>query len=216
MIYEYDFFDSNQLRQIVSLFDAGKFIDGAITGPKDKETKDNSQQEDVELNKMTNAAVHKVIKNSKVADLHPLNKCSPCYMLKYEVGQHYNDHVDYWNMWGNRTDYTAVVMLNEDYEGGEHYIKIGTETIERKLEAGKILIYPSDFVHGVKPVTAGVRKCLTFWMESSIPDPTMRYYITELNKLFYKIHEHDIDRETMLLLDHVRCGIIKRSSQLRN
>ena len=29
MIYEYDFLDSNQLRQVVSLFDAGKFVDGA-------------------------------------------------------------------------------------------------------------------------------------------------------------------------------------------
>ena len=48
--------------------------------------------------------------------------------------------------------------------GGEHFIKIGTETIERKLEPGKILIYQSDFVHGVRPVTNGVRKCVTFWL----------------------------------------------------
>ena len=216
MIYEYDFFDSNQLRQILSIFDAGKFVDGARTGPKEKDVKDNTQQDDMELNKMTNQCVHKVLRQSEISDLHPLNKCSPCYMLKYEVGQHYNDHIDYWDMWGNRTDYTAVVMLNDDYEGGEHFIKIGTETIERKLEAGRMLMYQSDYVHGVRPVTSGVRKCLTFWMESSIPDPTMRYYITELNKLHCRIHEQDVDRETLLLLDHVRCGIIKRCAQMRN
>ena len=216
MIYEYDFFDYNQLRQIVSLFDAGKFVDGAKTGPKEKEIKDNTQQEDIELNKMANTAVAKIMRESPISDLHPFNKLSPCYMLKYEVGQHYADHVDYWNMWGNRTDYTAVINLNEDYEGGEHFLKIGTETIERKLKAGKILIYPSDYIHGVRPITSGVRKCLTFWLESSIPDPTMRYYITEFNKLFYKIHEQEVDRETMLLLDHVRCGIIKRAVQMRN
>ena len=27
MIYEYDFLDNNQLRQLVSLFDAGKFVE---------------------------------------------------------------------------------------------------------------------------------------------------------------------------------------------
>tara|TARA_B100001250_G_scaffold293263_1_gene254904 strand:- start:1636 stop:2286 length:651 start_codon:yes stop_codon:yes gene_type:complete len=216
MIYEYDFLDTNQLRQLVSIFDAGKFVDGAITGPKDKDIKDNKQQDDIELNKMTNAAIHKVMGNSIVSELHPLNKVSPCYMLKYEEGQHYADHVDYWNMWGNRTDYTAVITLNDDYEGGEHFIKMGTETIERRIEPGKILIYPSDYVHGVRPVTSGVRKCVTFWMESSIPDPTMRFYITELNKLFLKINEQDVDKETLLLLDHVRCGIIKRCVQLRN
>ena len=59
MLYEYDFLDKNQLRQILSLFDAGKFVDGAITGTKEKEIKDNTQQEDIELNKMANAALGK-------------------------------------------------------------------------------------------------------------------------------------------------------------
>jgi len=221
MIYEYDFFDRNQLRQITSLFDAGKFVDGARTGPKSKLVKDNTQQSDIDLNKMANTAITKILKESHIYHLHPLNKCSPCYMLKYELGQHYADHVDYWDMWGSRTDYTAVITLNDDYDGGEHFIQIGTETIERRLEPGKILIYQSDFIHGVRPVTNGVRKCVTFWMESAIPDPTMRYYITEMNKLYFKLHEvsegeGEIDRETLVLLDHVRCGIVKRQLQMRN
>ena len=222
MIYEYDFFDHNQLRQILSIFDSGKFVDGAKTGSKDKFVKDNTQQEDYELNKMANDAISKILKSSPIYHLHPLNKISPCFMLKYELGQHYADHVDYWQMWGSRTDYTAVITLNDDYTGGEHFIKIGTETIERKLEPGKILIYQSDFVHGVRPVTNGVRKCVTFWLESAIPDPTMRYYITEMNKLYNNLHDTvatgtftpEDNYDTLMLLDHVRCGIIKRSIQL--
>ena len=218
MIYEYDFFDSNQLKQILSLFNSGKFVDGARTGSKDKFVKDNTQQIDIDLNKMANKAIAKILRESaEISYLHPLNKASPCYMLKYEEGQHYAGHVDYWEMWGSRTDYTAVITLNDDYEGGEHFIEIGTETIERRLEPGKILIYQSDFIHGVRPVTKGVRKCVTFWLESSIPDPTMRYYVTEMNKLHQMIHNAEgIDRDILLLLDHVRCGIIKRQIQLRN
>ncbi len=221
MIYEYDFFDSNQLRQILSVFDSGKFVDGARTGPKEKHIKNNTQQADIDLNKMANQAIAKILRESYLSQLHPLNKASPCYMLRYEEGNHYAGHVDYWDMWGSRTDYTAVVTLNDDYEGGEHFIEIGTETIERRLEPGKILIYQSDFIHGVRPVTKGVRKCVTFWLESSIPDPTMRYYVTELNKLHKMINDahignRDIDRDILLLLDHVRCGIIKRQIQLRN
>ena len=56
-------------------------------------------------------------------------------------------------------------------------------------------------------------------MESSVPDPTMRFYITELNKLHYMLHErlpNEEDRDILVLLDHVRCGIIKRSVQMRN
>ena len=82
MIYEYDFFDRNQLRQILSIFDAGKFVDGAISGSKDKFVKDNTQQEDIELNKMANSAIAKVIKESHIYHLHPLNKISPCYHVK--------------------------------------------------------------------------------------------------------------------------------------
>ena len=222
MIYEYDFFDENQLKQILSLFDSGKFVDGARTGSNDKFQKDNTQQIDVELNKMANAAITKIIRNSRIYHLHQLAKISPCMMLKYEVGQHYADHVDYWEMWGSRTDYTAVITLNDDYEGGEHFIKIGPETIEKRLEPGKVLIYQTDFIHGVRPVTNGVRKCVTFWFESAIADPTMRYYITEFNKVYENLQDMarrnnltEEDQKTLLALDHVRCGIVKRSLQMR-
>jgi PKHD-type hydroxylase len=231
MIYEYDFLNSNQLRQLVSIFDSGRFVDGAKTGPKEKHIKDNKQQDDPELNKMMNTSIAKFMRNSLVSNIHPLNKVSPVLMLKYEEGQHYAEHVDYWNMYGIRTDYTAVILLNDDFEGGEHFIKIGEETIERKPEAGRILFYPSEHVHGVRPVTKGVRKCVTFWLESSIPDPTMRYYISELNKVHTKLIEHfeltevegDVDvfglktnRDIITALDHVVCGITKRSSLMRN
>ena len=223
MIYEYDFLNSNQLRQLVSIFDSGRFVDGAKTGPKEKHIKDNKQQDDPELNKMMNTSIAKFMRNSLVSNIHPLNKVSPVLMLKYEEGQHYAEHVDYWNMYGIRTDYTAVILLNDDFEGGEHFIKIGEETIERKPEAGRILFYPSEHVHGVRPVTSGVRKCVTFWIESSIPDPTMRYYITEMNKLHIKLVEHfeeseteDENRDILTTLDHVVCGLTKRSIQLRN
>ena len=215
MIYDYDFLDKNQLRQFQSLFDSGKFVDGAKTGPKDKQYKDNSQQDDYEINKMVNVAISKLLRDSGLKHLHNLNKCSPCLLLKYEEGQHYADHIDYYEMWGCRTDFTAVINLNDDYEGGEHYFKIGTEVIKRNLEPGKLLFYSTEFVHGVTPVTSGVRKCVTFWIESSIHDQMMRYHITELNHLYKKIHEK-LSKEEITKLDEIRMGITKRAATLRN
>ena len=81
MIHEYDFLDSNQLRQMISLFDAGKFVDGAKSGPKDKEVKDNTQQDDIEINKMVNTGIAKIMRSSEMCKEIPLNKCSPCFML---------------------------------------------------------------------------------------------------------------------------------------
>ena len=215
MIYEYDFLDKNRLRQMMSLFDSGKFIDGAATGPKEKHVKDNTQQDDIEINKIVNQSIAKILRETELFRMHPLNKCSPCFLLKYEEGQHYDDHTDYYEMWGCRTDYTVVITLNDDYEGGEHFIKVGTETIEKKLPAGKALVYPTHFVHGVRPVTNGVRKCITFWLESSISDSTMRYYITELNKVYWQL-EGDLDREVLTQFDLARLGIIRHHTTLRN
>ena len=215
MIHEYDFLDSNQLRQMISLFDAGKFVDGAKSGPKDKEVKDNTQQDDIEINKMVNTGIAKIMRASKMCKEIPLNKCSPCLMLKYEEGQHYYDHSDFFEMNGCRTDYTAVINLNDDFEGGEHYINIGTEVIEKKPAAGRMLVYPTEFIHGVRPITSGVRKCITFWIESSVSDPFMREYILGLNRVYNKIHDQ-LDGETLRELDLVRMGIIRRSSIFRN
>ena len=70
MIYEYDFLDRNQLRQMESLFNAGKFVDGKISGPKDKSVKDNTQQDDVDINKMVNAGIAKIMRESQACRMH--------------------------------------------------------------------------------------------------------------------------------------------------
>lgn len=213
--YEFDFLDRNQLRQMLSLFDAGKFVDGAISGPKDKEVKNNHQQEDIDINKMVNSGIAKILRESTVTDIHILNKASPCMLLRYGEGQHYSDHVDAFDMWACRTDFTCVINLNDDYEGGEHYIKFGDNVVESKLEPGKLLMYPTEYIHGVRPVTHGVRKCITFWCESSIHDQVMRYYLADLNEFYYNICDN-LTREDTVKLDHIRMGLIRRSSVLRN
>ena len=82
----------------------------------DKNIKDNTQQDDIDINKMVNSGIAKIMRESSVCKYHPLNKCSPSLLLKYEEGQHYGDHTDFFEMWGSRTDYTAVINLNDDYD----------------------------------------------------------------------------------------------------
>ena len=162
MIYEYDFLDKNQLRQFQSLFDSGKFVDGAKTGPKDKQYKDNSQQDDYEINKMVNVAISKLLRDSGLKHLHNLNKCSPCLLLKYEEGQHYADHIDYYEMWGCRTDFTAVINLNDDYEGGHFHIS----GLRYETKKGSAIIFPSNFMfpHEVNRIEKGTRYSIVTWL----------------------------------------------------
>ena len=163
MIYEYDFLDKNRLRQMMSLFDSGKFIDGAATGPKEKHVKDNTQQDDIEINKIVNQSITKILRQTELFRMHPLNKCSPCFLLKYEEGQHYDDHTDYYEVWGCRTDYTVVITLNDDYEGGS--MAFFNEEVQIRAGAGSVILFPANFMypHQIMDVTEGTRYSIVTW-----------------------------------------------------
>jgi predicted 2-oxoglutarate/Fe(II)-dependent dioxygenase YbiX len=57
---------------------------------------------------------------------------------------------------------TVIVMLNDDFEGGELIL---LDDYEVKLKAGEACYFPSNFMfpHQVKPVTKGVRLTVNAW-----------------------------------------------------
>ena len=83
--------------------------------------------------------------------------------IEYGVGGHYNWHIDMNPTDSNTRKLTAVVQLNDGYEGG--HLEFGVQDRNRewyrvpKLE-GSITIFPSFLSHRVSPVTDGVRYSL--------------------------------------------------------
>ena len=80
---------------------------------------------------------------------------------KYDAGDLYNPHSDY----HNHLDYstlklTALLFLNDDYEGGEFSFFDGT-IIEP--EVGKIIISPAFYGHEVTPIIKGTRYSCVGW-----------------------------------------------------
>jgi len=216
MMNLYDFFDRDKLLQINSVFDQGTWADGEVSGPKDKSIKRNYQQSDKEINMMVNHEIHRILKQENSFTHHYLIvKATPILMLKYDENCHYNDHVDFIHMYGSRTDFTCVMNLNDDYEGGEHYIKENGEKKEWKTEPGKLMVYPTGQVHGVNPITKGTRRCITFWLESAIQDTAMREPIVRFNKLYDKIWSQ-LDNEDVLELDWFRMALMRHHSTFRD
>jgi len=80
------------------------------------------------------------------------------YDSKYEG--HYDYHVDIGGDQQNRK-LSAVVMLNDDYEGGE--LELYQKDISYALGKGNVVIFPSYMLHKVHPVTKGLRKSLVVW-----------------------------------------------------
>lgn len=118
-------------------------------------------------------------------------------ILKYHVDGHYSPHVDGQSMWKSPNgdviwrkstdrDLSTVIFLNDDFEGGEFVFP--EYRIRIKPEPGLLVCFPSthQYIHGVEPVTKGVRYSMVNWMTIS-GVPTLAEEEAELmNK--YNIH----------------------------
>ena len=80
--------------------------------------------------------------------------------IEYGVGGHYNWHIDMNPTDGQQRKLTGIIMLNDDYLGGdlqfgmkdkrEHWISV-------PKKKGTITIFPSFLSHRVSPVQRGPR-----------------------------------------------------------
>lgn len=85
--------------------------------------------------------------------------------LRYTEGGHYKFHVD--DGPGMHRKYSAILMLNNDYEGGELCFKLDNKEETIKNVPGSLVIWPSNFMypHMVKPITKGIRYSVVSWMD---------------------------------------------------
>lgn len=62
---------------------------------------------------------------------------------------------------------SLTLNLNDDYEGGEFELNLGSESrsvVKVPSKKGRAIIFPSFLIHRVKPVTSGIRKSLVVWV----------------------------------------------------
>lgn len=85
--------------------------------------------------------------------------------LMYDVNGKYEAHVDTFHQHSTETrKITALAILNDDFEGGKFYIINGHDKIYPPQEKGDIIVFPSFMLHGVEPVTKGMRYTVVTWM----------------------------------------------------
>ena len=84
-----------------------------------------------------------------------------------------------------RSDISSTVFLNDpaEYDGGELKIRLGDSELNFKLKPGEAIIYPSDSLHQVMPVTRGERLVAITFIQSRIQDPFRRNMLYELNEV---------------------------------
>lgn len=109
----------------------------------------------------------------------------PILFSRYTSGMGYGDHIDDALMGTEprmRSDLSFTLFLSppEDYEGGELIIEDTQGTNAHKLDAGALVLYPSDTLHRVATVTSGVRQVAVGWVQSLIRDPRQRQILFDL------------------------------------
>lgn len=105
-----------------------------------------------------------------------ISSCEPMQITRYKKNGHYNFHFDgngftRYNMpedqelHGKTRKLSMSIILNENYEGGEFEFFDGG--VDRntliKEKTGTVIVFPSYFVHRVRPVTKGTRYSLVAW-----------------------------------------------------
>lgn len=109
----------------------------------------------------------------------------PVLFSRYTAGMAYGDHVDNALMGEEprvRSDLSFTLFLSApgQYEGGELVIEDTSGTHEYKLDAGALVLYPSDTLHRVETVTSGVRQVAVGWIQCLIRDPRQRQILFDL------------------------------------
>jgi hypothetical protein len=89
-----------------------------------------------------------------------------CDYLIYDVEGHYHSHTDTFMdpTQAECRKLTVLAFLNEDFEGGRLFLQIGHEKLYPPQNAGTVLVFPSFILHGVEPVTKGVRRSIVTWL----------------------------------------------------
>jgi predicted 2-oxoglutarate/Fe(II)-dependent dioxygenase YbiX len=89
-----------------------------------------------------------------------------CDYLKYDVDGHYHAHVDTFIKPDDVEcrKLTVLMFLNDDFEGGRLFLQDGHERMYPPQKPGTCLIFPSYLLHGVEPVTKGIRRSIVTWL----------------------------------------------------
>jgi PKHD-type hydroxylase len=183
-----DVLSAAQLQEVRTLLADQSFQSGsrtagwAATLVKNNEQLDPAAQHYQELQQLVASA----LTGNEVFALAAMPRAMrPLLFSRYTAGMGYGDHVDNALMGEDsriRSDLSFTLFLSApgEYEGGELTIEDTRGTQAYKLEAGALVLYPSDTLHRVETVTSGVRQVAVGWVQSLIRDPRQRQIVFDL------------------------------------
>ncbi len=168
---------------------SAQFIDGKVTNPHNQ-AKHNEQLHEASAYKESSELLRQaLVRSVEFAEFAFPVALAPPMMTRYKPGMKYGAHADaaFIQLPGAsiRSDVSCTIFLNDpaDYEGGELHVRLGDADLSFKLKPGEAILYPSDTLHQVVPVTKGERLVAITFIQSRIQDPFRRNTLFELNEV---------------------------------
>ena len=215
--------DAEQVARIRQRLEAAQWTDGRETvGAQGAQVKRNLQLPDASpLRAELAAEVLAALAANPLYHAAVLPaKTMPPRFNRYEGGGEYGMHVDGAAMslgdgeW-LRSDVSCTLFLADpdSYDGGELVVSDTYGEHEVKLPAGDLIVYPSDSLHRVEPVTRGARLAAFFWVQSLVRDAQRRRLLLELDGGIQQLTASGAEREALLRLTGVYHNLLRQWSE---
>jgi PKHD-type hydroxylase len=165
------------------------FADGRITNPHNKAKQNEQLHQPEAYQKSSQLLAQAFGRSEEFREFAFPASMTPPFLTRYRPGMKYGFHTDsaYVRMPGGqvRSDLSCTVFLSapETYEGGSLHVQYGDSDLRFKLRPGEAIVYPSDTMHEVEPVTKGERLVAITFIQSLVPDPFQRNLLYNLNEV---------------------------------
>lgn len=176
----------NECREIAA---TATFVHGKISNPHNKAKQNEQLHEQSAYQRSAKLIVGAMTNSPEFLEFAFPAQIAPPLLTRYRPAMHYGAHADaaYLPLQGGtlRSDISCTIFLNDpqSYEGGALHVRLGDADLRFKLSPGQAILYPSDTLHEVEPVTSGDRLVAITFIQSRVPDPFRRNMLFELNEV---------------------------------
>lgn len=184
-----DLLSAAQVAELRAIAASAQFVDGRISNPHSKVKQNLQLHDEAAYQKSSQLLLQSLYEHEDFRNFAFPVAILPPLITRYTPGMRYGAHADaaYLQL-GNmalRSDLSATIFLNDPatYEGGALRIQLGTREMRFKGAPGTAIVYPSDMLHEVEPVTKGERMVAITFIQSRIPDTFRRALLYELNEV---------------------------------
>lgn len=206
------------------------WVDGKQTAGRERSKKNNLElAADSDLRVQVSDAITTVLRDYQRREsllftfLAAPSKIGKFLVSRTETGGGYGDHMDN-NVMSKgtpeelRSDLSMTIFLSDpdSYQGGELVIDSDmTFAPSFKMPAGGAVLYATNSIHRVNPVTSGERVVAVTWIQSEIADPFMRQMNADLLQCLNAVSQNaeqnpQLSTFLTLKLEKIRGNLQKR------